>query len=117
MTNLPPVQHSDDEDDDDEQEVDNDNDDDDVDNDNDDDVVDNTDDDEHLEVSLEVHLLQLLLTLQRESVERLGVRDAHLGLVLQHIFTSSCSKIFFPKVHCVVVRILINAACLHLFGE
>ena len=57
---------------------------------NDDDV----DNDDDLEVSLDVHLLQLLLALQRESVERLRVRDAHLGLVLQHIFTSSCSKIF-----------------------
>ena len=112
MTNLPLAQRSDWEQRD--HHVGND---DDVDNDGD---VDNDDDGEHLEVSLDVHLLQLLLALQRESVERLRVRDAHLGLVLQHIFTSSCSKIFlgvFPKFHCVVVRILINAACLHLFGE
>ena len=62
--------------------VDNDDDDDDVDNDDGD--VDN-DDGEHLEVSLDVHLLQLLLALQRESVERLRVRDAHLRLVLQFV--------------------------------
>ena len=52
--------------------------------DDDDDDVDN-DDGEHLEVSLDVHLLQLLLALQRESVERLRVRDAHLRLVLQFV--------------------------------
>ena len=112
MTNLPLAQHSDWEQRD--HHVGND---DDVDNDGD---VDNDDDGEHLEVSLDVHLLQLLLALQRESVERLRVRDAHLGLVLQHIFTSFCSKIFLavvPKTQCVVVRMLINASCLHLFGE
>ena len=70
-----------------------------VDNDDDGDVDNNDVDNEdgkHLEVSLDVHLLQLLLALQRESVERLGVCDAHLRLVLQEDIIEICVVVSPP---------------------